>query len=57
MVLISVSLIIRENEHVFLVFVHQLYVFPSFENCLFVPSAHLSAGVSLNLIDLHALFT
>ena len=28
MVLISVPLIIRENEHVFLVFVHQLCVFP-----------------------------
>lgn len=30
MVLISVSLIIRENEHVFLVFVHQLYVISLF---------------------------
>lgn len=57
MVLISVSVIIRGNEHVFLVFVTQLYVFPSFENCLFLPSAHLSAGVLVNLIDLHALFT
>lgn len=46
MILISSSLIIGENEHVFLVFVYQLYVFPLLRIVSVSP-----AGVLVNLID------